>query len=273
MLLGFLEKQLLEHTTASETTITILIVLLAIGLFNYMRIHPTSYVSGRWATFWNLVLPGLGQVYMKQMLLGIPLIVLFMGSFLVRHRLPLTEDQLALYFLFLLGLPLALQYILINYAKKTISSPWLHKIALLKYKRLVPLIERGTVLCLDTNILMHEQLLLIAAFRDSDVHLFVSKQVYAELDGLKKNKRYDVRSRAQLAFDLIELYQSAGRLTLLEVPYHYLRSEGLMNSPDERIIGTYLYEQKYISNPLVFLSNDKGARILAKNLNMATVIV
>lgn len=50
-----------------------------------------------------------------------------------------------------------------------------------------------------------------------------------------------------------------------------IRKYGLGGSPDEKIIGTYLHELKNGQETLMFLSNDKGARILARNAGMPVV--
>jgi hypothetical protein len=275
MLLSMLYKYLLEHTSVSEGTLMFLYFLLAVGLVNCVRIFRNTTIKGLIATVFNLVLPGLGQVYMKQLKLGIALAVIFVISFLFDDHIPLLIDSnKGAYFYVLIGLALALQFIFIENAQKTVQAKWVHQLGAFKYKRMIPVIEKGTVLCLDTNILLHEQTFLIALFRDSDAHLFVSKQVYRELDGLKKNNKRDVRNRTQLAFDIIELFQGEKRMTMLEVPPHsYLRDIKLASNPDEIIIGTYLFERDRVKNPVVFLSNDKGARILAANANLDTVTI
>jgi hypothetical protein len=275
LLLFILYLYLSKSGDASEIALIILSCLLALGLFNSVRISPHVVINGRLATLLNFILPGLGQVYMKQVKLGSLLAVLFMVGFAFHQKFIYifgTENPIHLYLT--LGLALALQYILLPSAKEKAAAKRNHQLGMMKYTRLKPVIERGTILCLDTNILLHEQMFLIALHRDSDAHIFVSKQVYRELDGLKKNKKPDVRNRAQLAFDLIELFQGDKRLTMLDVPPHtYLRKKNLASSPDEMIIGTYLFEQNRVSNPLVFLSNDKGARILAVNAQFNTVTI
>jgi len=141
----------------------------------------------------------------------------------------------------------------------------MQKVAAAQYKRLKPVIDVGAIFSPDTNILMHDQLTLVAAFRDSDVKLYVSKQVLKELDGLKNNDNPSVRRKAQLGFDLLELYQQEGRVKFLEIPSHsYLKKNNLTGGPDEKIIASCL-QQKEQQVPIVFLSNDKGARLLARD--------
>jgi len=45
---------------------------------------------------------------------------------------------------------------------------------------------------------MHEQLTLVAAYRDSKMPLYISKQVMKELDGLKNNQNPSVRKKRNL---------------------------------------------------------------------------
>jgi len=121
----------------------------------------------------------------------------------------------------------------------------------------------------DTNILMHESELLIYLLEDESFEFTISIIVFNELDGLKKNDKLVTRKQAQVAFDIIEDYQCEGLLTILSEPEsEVLRSYGLGWSPDDRIIGTYLSEFKNSRPNVIFLSNDKGARIIARNVGL-----
>src|SRR5690606_16577429 len=108
--------------------------------------------------------------------------------------------------------------------------------------------------------------LLVYILENEPVPLHVSMTVFKELDGLKKNKEPLTRKRAQFAFDIIEEYQRKGLIKLIETPsYNELRRRGLSDTPDDKIIGTYLNESHKGKQKLIFLSNDKGARIIARN--------
>lgn len=124
----------------------------------------------------------------------------------------------------------------------------------------------------DTNILMHEPDMLLYLLAKSNLRLFMSMVVFTELDGLKKSENVVTRTQAQTAFDVIEEFQRRGNLQLLQVPKNdELRKYGLGSSPDEKIIGTYLWERERNHPSLLFISNDKGARILARNAGMPIV--
>ncbi|WP_040758424.1 PIN domain-containing protein [Sporosarcina newyorkensis] len=129
--------------------------------------------------------------------------------------------------------------------------------------------ENNHQFAVDTNILMHDADLLIHLLSTNQIKLIVSSQVFKELDGLKTNKEKLTRMRAQLAFDVIEAYQRKGLLKLVQVPsYEKLQKLALSTSADEKIIATYLNEFKNGATSLLFLSNDKGARIIARNVGM-----
>ena len=77
------------------------------------------------------------------------------------------------------------------------------------------------------------------------------------------------RQRAQLAFDVIEAYQRKNLLSIMKTPKSdVLQKFGLGHSPDDKIIGTYLNEYKNGRQNIIFLSNDKGARIIARNAGL-----
>lgn len=145
------------------------------------------------------------------------------------------------------------------------------KEAVAKYQKTVPLLKQGIVPALDTNILMHDLLMLVAYLRDTNAPLVISKQVFNELDGLKKGTG-ETRKRAQLAFDLLESFQEHGRLKLLDIPNRTkLEKFQLSNSADDKIIGSYLMDIQRNNSKLAFLSNDKGARIIARQVNMPII--
>lgn len=105
----------------------------------------------------------------------------------------------------------------------------------------------------DTNILMHEPDMLLYLLAKSNLRLFMSMVVFTELDGLKKSENVVTRTQAQTAFDVIEEFQRRGNLHLLQVPKNdELRKYGLGSSPDEKIIGTYLWERER-NHPVCYL--------------------
>lgn len=132
--------------------------------------------------------------------------------------------------------------------------------------------EKGHEIAVDTNILMHDSALFIYLLEQFAMNLHMSMMVFNELDGLKKGENPETRQRAQFAFDVIEEFQRADKLHMIKTPRtDEIRKYGLSGSPDEKIIGTYLREIEKGKEKLLFLSNDKGARIIARNAGMPIV--
>ncbi|MEI3614109.1 hypothetical protein [Pseudogracilibacillus sp. SO30301A] len=70
----------------------------------------------------------------------------------------------------------------------------------------------------------------------------------------------------------MEEFQWRKKLYILKTPKtDDIRKFGLDSSTDEKIIETYLRELKNGRANLMFLSNDKGTRIIARNIGMAVV--
>lgn len=133
-------------------------------------------------------------------------------------------------------------------------------------------IEQGYGIAVDTNVFMHEPAVLIKLIESRPFHLYMSKLVFHELDGLKKSTNVSTRKSAQFAFDVIEEFQKRQALTMLDMATHNERRQfGLGDSSDEKIIATYLAANRKEEHNLIFFSNDKGARIIARNVNMPVV--
>mgnify|MGYP001377246677 CR=1 FL=1 len=134
------------------------------------------------------------------------------------------------------------------------------------FQDLQPYIQTGHHLAVDTNFLMHFHEVLIRIFKETNIHLFLHPTVFGELEGLKKNNNRTVRADAQIAFDIIEMYQKANRM-------QWTRKQmqgGNFSSADQRIVTGVLSEIKR-GVKLVFASHDKGARILARSLQIPVI--
>src|SRR5690625_1719106 len=141
-----------------------------------------------------------------------------------------------------------------------------------KTKVLLDYQAQGKKFGVDTNILMHEPDLLVYLLDNESIDLYMSMTVFNELDGLKKSTNRTTRQNAQMAFDVIEAFQQKGKIQLLQTPKTSdIRKYKLGGTPDEKIIGTYLHESSQEQHNLVFLSNEKGARIIARNVGMPVV--
>jgi len=131
--------------------------------------------------------------------------------------------------------------------------------------------ENDYELAIDTNIFMDEPDLLVYLLEEESMDLYVSMMVFNELEDLKNNENLDASETAQTALDIIEDFQKENRLYLLKTPNtHAIRKYRLGESADEMIIGTYILELNAGRNKLLFLSNDKGARIIARSVDMPT---
>lgn len=120
-------------------------------------------------------------------------------------------------------------------------------------------------LSFDTNILIKCPLLVKELSKKHEILL--SKKAFEELD--KKKTDRDIGSNARMAMRTIESIQlGAGSLSIVSVEERFLTETGLnINSPDDIIIACCL-KQKTIGEDILFISEDRGARITARNINI-----
>lgn len=131
--------------------------------------------------------------------------------------------------------------------------------------------ENNYELAIDTNIFMDEPDLLAYLLEEESMDLYVSMMVFNELEDLKSNGDSLTIKKAETALDIIEDYQKEDRLYLLKTPNtHAIRKYKMGESAYEKKIGTYIHELKTGRNKLLFLSNDKVARIIARSVDMPT---
>lgn len=139
------------------------------------------------------------------------------------------------------------------------------------FKRLQPYLQQGYILCPDTNFLMNASDVFPKLKHET---VMISKQVYNELDNLKNStfdagkeqKRRSFEAREGLrALDLVQA-------TIMEPPpasifgtYH------LSQSPDDRIIANYLHYRDSKNGKILFLTLDRGAKLVAKSAGLETV--
>lgn len=238
--------------------------------FVHRLIFKNGEQSGGFAAVLTLVGMGFGQAYNRQMIKAAIALVLF-SSYILVNRAGMMEEDISMWIFF--G----------YYALVMVDAGWSASKA--EKKRLIQ--NRNKQLqskvkailnypdyqfAVDTNILMHEPDLLVYLLEKENMDLYMSMMVFSELDGLKKSENRITRQQAQLAFDVIEAFQRRNKLHILKTPKtEHIRKFGLGGSPDEKIIGTYLQGIKESEHKLMFLSNDKGARIIARNVGMPVV--
>lgn len=241
----------------------------------FVKVHPLIFKKRTFndtrALVLSLIGVGLGQAYNRQLAKSLVFFAVFSIMIfyyqLNRDSSPAMWITFGLYILFAVearyGTKKAARTAIIDSRNKEVEKK---AKAILQYK------EMNHEFAVDTNVFMHEPDLLLYLLAKSNLRLYMSMVVFSELDGLKKSDNVVTRTQAQTAFDVIEAFQRRGNLELLQVPKSdEIRKFGLGSSPDEKIIGTYLWAREHNHPNLVFISNDKGARILARNAGMPIV--
>lgn len=250
------------------------IALHSLGILYFWKVHRRifkSFPQGGRAVFFGLIGMGFGQVYNLQLKKGALFFLLIFGFIIIGplDAFGLEPQTLQLSLVGMILLTLIDAGFNAENAGKRIQLSKRKQELQKKLKKLLEYKEDNFEFGIDTNILMHEPDLLVRFLEQTPSSLYISMAVYKELDGLKNNKDVLTRKKSQFAFDIIETYQKKGLINLIETPnYHELRRRGLNDSPDDKIIGTYLQEINKGQRKLIFLSNDKGARIIARNAGL-----
>ena len=248
------------------------IFISALFILYLWGIHPKIFRSkptGGKSVLFSLVGFGLGQIYNRQLVKGVIFLVVTLISLGVLTVMENVNENTAT------GIVVGLILVMAFDAGIGARSARLNVMVMKRKgevkKKVTQILQyrsEGYELGLDTNFFMHEPDLLVELLSAHQFKIYVSMQVFKELDGLKKSEDPVTRKQAQVAFDVCEAYQKQQRLVLVDIPDHkYLQQAGLHNSPDEKIIGSYLKETKQ-TGKIIFLSNDKGARIIARNVGM-----
>jgi rRNA-processing protein FCF1 len=122
----------------------------------------------------------------------------------------------------------------------------------------------------DTNILLDFPIILFLYKNISK--LLISRKVYEELDRLKQSND-EVGKKARYALKKLEDAQLSGiKFNLVSSDFAYLKSINLQpDTPDDVIIASYHKEHSINSKKVAFLSNDRGARIIARNTGMEVI--
>ncbi|BBI35606.1 PIN domain-containing protein [Cohnella abietis] len=128
-------------------------------------------------------------------------------------------------------------------------------------------IAKGSVFGLDTNILMHRPESVVQLLKQGSIVL--SRDVLKELDGLKNNSNQVVAANARRAFKLIEEAQiNEQHIKILpSADSAVLAQHQLSGSMDDRILASYLLYNTH-GTPVCFVSNDRGAKITARNAGL-----
>ncbi|VEF46576.1 nucleotide-binding protein PInc [Bacillus freudenreichii] len=259
-----------DYLDQTETWLLYYSVLHAIGIFYFWKVHPKLFKAGpigARAVILSAIGMGFGQAYNRQIVKAVffaALIPIIKLSGLTLEKDTYNSIVAVIFLLYLADAGIFASSGRRRVARLRRNKEVIKKAALIKKYR-----QKDHQFAVDTNILMHEPDLLVHLMEKENFRLNMSMVVFGELDGLKKNSNPLVRKQAQLAFDIIEEYQRRGQLRILKTPKtDDIRKYGLGGSPDEKIIGTYLRELHNGMPNLIFLSNDKGARIIARNVGM-----
>lgn len=249
-----------------------------LGIYYFGMVHGKIFKkvrhTSRKSVIMNLIAVGMGQAYNRQLVKGIVFFVAFV-ILIISYR---VSTFVANYFIvFMVGfyaIVLIDGYRNAFTARRRTLVQLRMKVLEDKTQQLLKYREQNHKFAVDTNILMHEPDLLVYLLENESFDLYMSMTVFNELDGLKNREGMVTRKKAQVAFDVIEEFQRRNKLHLLKTPKtDVIRKYGLNSSSDEKIIGTYLHELHNGHDKLMFLSNDKGARILARNAGMPVVEV
>ncbi|ADH97765.1 PIN domain-containing protein [Salisediminibacterium selenitireducens] len=258
--------------------VLVLLLMQAAGVYYLLKIHSKIFKpkpNGLKAVLFGLLGKGLGQAYNGQLTKAIlfisiyPLLLIvgFFSQELFAETNLLAYTFFGGYTLSLIDAGRSAKYGKMRFLKLKRQEDVKAKI-----NQLLTYYQSEYKLAVDTNILMHEADLLVNLLEQQKKEIHMSKIVFEELDGLKKSHHDTTRKKAQLAFDVIEEYQRRGLLKIMKgAKSDEIRKYGLGHSSDERIIGTYLLAQNELESKFVFFSNDKGARIMARDAGLPVV--
>ena len=135
------------------------------------------------------------------------------------------------------------------------------------YDRLNDCSDTNTPIAFDTNFLINNYDFLygLASWQT----LIVSRKVFLELDHLKTKDRTSREARA--AFRALENIQVDHNHSLIFTPVDekFTKKIGLdPEVPDDLIIASYLKYEKENNQKIAFISQDRGARLTARSLNL-----
>jgi|GEM_PF-4693773 hypothetical protein len=121
------------------------------------------------------------------------------------------------------------------------------------------------LIAFDTNVLLDSPDILPAAASVSPV--LISKQVLEEVDGKKKDMVTSA-SAQRVSYFMDEL-QKQGRLAIVYYKPEIMQRHDLnAHSADQRIIGAYIGAQQRFGKKVLFVSRDRLAKVLARDVGL-----
>lgn len=139
------------------------------------------------------------------------------------------------------------------------------------YKQLKPYLKKGYTFCPDTNFLMNVPDLFEHLDKET---ILVSKQVFNELDNLKKtsdNASPDQKRRSFEAREGLRVMDVSNSKIIDLPPAATYETYHLSSSPDEKIIANYLHYRDQTGENVIFLTFDRGAKLLAKSKGLNVI--
>lgn len=247
-------------------------IALTVLAFLYFTFIHSKIFKGRKIPFIAFILEalvyGMGFAYLRQPIIAL---ISWFGMYVFVFKLIKNDDISTFLQLIILVTIFAVPFLTLAFTDKANLKSIrdrLSKESAAKTRGLISLAEQGASFAIDTNILMHEPELLVKLVREKQPTIVMCKTVFKELDGLKKSHDRNTRFKAQQAFNVIETLQQVG---CIDIGYFdEFRSQFNLRG-DERIIATYIALKKTKYPDLVFISNDKGARIIAREANLPVV--
>lgn len=255
----------LNYFTAFPLTLTV--ILFIYFLFIHSKFGKRNKIPFV-AVVFEFLLNGLGFSYIRQPILAV-LSWATMYLFVVSQFK--NENSSTFMLLICLIIIFILPFIAAKLASKADAKMRREKLIhtnKVKAKGLLEMATDSATFAVDTNILMHEPTLILDVATKKNIKIVMCKTIFHELDGLKKSNNYETRTRAQLAFNVIEALQE---INSIDIGYfdNFVSQKNL--NGDEKIIATYIALKKTKYPNLIFLSNDKGARIIAREANLPVI--
>lgn len=156
------------------------------------------------------------------------------------------------------------------YDSKRLTKDIFAPVPKLEYKKMLSTkLGSSYTFALDTNMLISTNGEILNELKNEEV--LISKKVQDELDKLKNSSDRQVASSARSAFLSIETaFKNGQKIRIINYPMStYISEKGLNPQiPDDVIVATYVKAVEDNQNKLIFISNDRGARITARNAGL-----
>lgn len=251
------------------------ILLILVGVLYFLFIHPKlfkAHLNGRIAAFLAILTIGWGQAYNRQPLKTILFVLAYWKVTQIVKTGGLSDGLQVLLFFGFLALSVADAAFSSHGSNKRINRKYNKK---LLHKRIISInaySSQNHQFAVDTKMLMGNANLFMTLLKTGPVSLMISKQVFNDLDKLKKSKNKIVNRNVQIAFDVLEAYQKIGLLKLVStVHYEIAEKMNLSKRADDLTTATYVHEFTHHSPHLLFLTQDDFSKKYAQKVGLPVV--